>query len=129
MKNIAIIGGGISGLVCTYLLNKKHQVTLFEANDYLGGHTHTHQIQVEQQEVTVDTGFIVYNDRSYPNFMRLLARLGCSGQATEMSFSVKHDAINLEYNGHSINSLFAQRRNLIRPGFYRMVRDILRFNQ
>ncbi|MBV1878913.1 MAG: FAD-dependent oxidoreductase [Pseudomonadales bacterium] len=129
MKKIAIIGGGISGLVCTYLLNSKHQVTLFEANDYLGGHTHTHQIQVEQQAVTVDTGFIVYNDRSYPNFMRLLARLGCSGRATEMSFSVKHDAINLEYNGHSINSLFAQRRNLIRPGFYRMVRDILRFNK
>jgi predicted NAD/FAD-binding protein len=129
MARIAIIGSGISGLTCAYLLRHKHQVTLFEANDYLGGHTHTHQVVVEEQTVTVDTGFIVYNDRTYPNFMRLLAELGCSGDPTEMSFSVQDEEQDLEYNGHSLNTLFAQRRNLLRPAFWSLVRDILRFNK
>lgn len=129
MAKIAIIGSGISGLTCAYLLRDQHDVTLFEANDYLGGHTHTHKIQVDQQDVTVDTGFIVYNDRTYPNFMRLLKELGCTGNPTEMSFSIKDDKDDLEYNGHNLNTLFAQRRNLLRPSFWSMVRDILRFNR
>ncbi|MFT5928025.1 MAG: putative NAD/FAD-binding protein [Candidatus Azotimanducaceae bacterium] len=129
MAAIAIIGSGISGLLCAYLLNREHEVTLFESNDYLGGHTHTHTVMVDSEPVKVDTGFIVYNDRSYPHFMQLLAHLGCEGKPTEMSFSVKHPTANLEYNGHSLNSLFAQRRNLFRPGFYRMMWDILRFNK
>jgi predicted NAD/FAD-binding protein len=129
MAKIAIIGSGISGLTCAYLLRHQHAVTLFEANDYLGGHTHTHEIEVDKTSVTVDTGFIVYNDRTYPNFMRLLADLGCGGDPTEMSFSVKDENKDLEYNGHNLNTLFAQRRNLIRPSFWGMVRDILRFNE
>lgn len=129
MARIAIIGSGISGLTCAYLMRDQHEVTLFEANDYLGGHTHTHNIQVDQQDVIVDTGFIVYNDRTYPNFMRLLKELGCTGNPTEMSFSVKDDQDNLEYNGHNLNTLFAQRSNLVRPSFWLMVRDILRFNR
>ena len=129
MAKIAVVGSGISGLVCSYLLNQKHDVTLIEKNDYLGGHTHTHHLNIEDQNFTVDTGFIVYNDRSYPNFMKLLARLGITGNPSQMSFSVRDDNINLEYNGHTINSLFAQRLNIIRPSFHRMVRDILKFNK
>lgn len=129
MAKIAIIGSGISGLTCAYLLRHQHTVTLFEANDYLGGHTHTHEIEVDKTPVTVDTGFIVYNDRTYPNFMRLLVDLECSGESTEMSFSVKDESKDLEYNGHNLNTLFAQRRNLVRPSFWVMVRDILRFNE
>ena len=129
MTKIAIIGSGISGLVCAYLLSRKHDVTLFESNDYLGGHTHTHDIKVKGQDIRVDTGFIVYNDRSYPNFIKLLDELGCEGIPTEMSFSMKDEASNLEYNGHTINTLFAQRRNILRPSFWRLVRDILRFNK
>jgi len=129
MARIAIIGSGVSGLTCAYLLRNEHQVTLFEANDYLGGHTHTHQVVVEGKSVTVDTGFIVYNDRTYPNFIRLLDELGCHGDPTEMSFSVKDDNKDLEYNGHSLNTLFAQRRNLLRPSFWSLIRDILRFNK
>ncbi|MBL4681955.1 MAG: FAD-dependent oxidoreductase [Pseudomonadales bacterium] len=129
MARIAIVGSGISGLVCTYLLGSKHEVTLFEANDYLGGHTHTHNISVRGQNITVDTGFIVYNDRSYPNFTKLLDQLSCEGIPTEMSFSMRDDKGNLEYNGHTLNTLFAQRRNILRPSFLRLVRDIVRFNR
>jgi len=129
MARIAVVGSGISGLVCTYLLGSKHEVTLFEANNYLGGHTHTHNIKVRGQNITVDTGFIVYNDRSYPNFIKLLDQLSCEGIPTEMSFSMRDDKGNLEYNGHTLNTLFAQRRNILRPSFLRLVRDIVRFNR
>ena len=129
MAKVAIIGSGISGLTCAYLLRNAHQVTLFEANDRLGGHTHTHQIVVDDTPVTVDTGFIVYNDRTYPNFMRLLAELGCVGRATEMSFSLRTLDKDFEYNGHNLDTLFAQRRNLLNPAFWCMVQDILRFNK
>ncbi|MFT5208617.1 MAG: putative NAD/FAD-binding protein [Flavobacterium sp.] len=129
MSKIAVIGSGVSGLVCTYLLGETHDVTLFEANDYLGGHTHTHSIELKGQKITVDTGFIVYNDRSYPNFIKLLEKLSCSGIPTEMSFSMRDDEADLEYNGHTLNTLFAQRRNIIRPSFIRLVRDIIRFNK
>ena len=126
---IAVIGGGISGNVAAYHLNKEHQVTLFEANDYVGGHTHTHDIEWAGQHYPVDTGFIVYNEKTYPNFIALLDELKVDTRVTEMSFSVKSERDGLEYNGHSLNSLFAQRRNLFKPSFHRMVRDILRFNK
>ena len=98
MKKIAIVGGGISGLTVAERLSEQFEITLFEQNDYLGGHTQTHQLEIEGCSRGIDTGFIVYNDRTYPNFMALLARLGCEGQPTEMSFSLKRP--NLEYNGH-----------------------------
>lgn len=129
MPKVAVVGSGISGLTCAYLLRHTHDVTVYEANDYLGGHTHTHNIQIDDQDVTVDTGFIVYNDRTYPNFMRLLAELGVTGTPTEMSFSLRDESADLEYNGHNLDTLFAQRRNIFRPAFWRMVFDILKFNK
>lgn len=128
-KNIAIIGSGISGLTCAYLLNKKNQITVFEANDYIGGHTATKDVVVNGKEYAIDTGFIVYNDWTYPNFIKLMTQLNVVTQATEMSFSVNNLSQNIEYNGNTINSLFAQRRNILRPRFYRIVKDILRFNK
>ncbi|GAA5190313.1 NAD(P)/FAD-dependent oxidoreductase [Ferrimonas gelatinilytica] len=121
--NIAVVGGGVSGLVTAHLLGQKHRVTLFESESWLGGHTHT----VEVDGMAVDTGFIVYNDRTYPKFQALLASLGIKGRKTEMSFSVSDG--KLEYNGHNLNTLLAQRRNLFRPKFWRMVAQILRFNK
>ena len=128
-KNIAIIGSGISGLTCGYLLNKQHNLTVFEANDYIGGHTATKDVEVDGQHYAIDTGFIVYNDWTYPNFIALMQRLAVPTQATEMSFSVKNLSCDLEYNGNTLNSLFAQRRNIFRPRFYRIVIDLLRFNK
>jgi len=125
---IAVIGSGIAGNVAAHHLAAEHSVTLFEAGDHLGGHTHTHDIEWEGRHYAVDSGFIVFNERTYPNFIRLLQKLGVASQPTEMSFSIKCDSTGLEYNGHSLNSLFAQRRNLLSPSFHRMVRDILRFN-
>ena len=127
MKTIAVIGGGISGLTAAYRLASNFKVTLFEQNDYLGGHTQTHRLVIDGQPRSIDTGFIVYNDRTYPKFMALLKELGCEGQPTEMSFSLKRP--NLEYNGHSLKTLFAQKSNVLRPRFWRMLRDILRFNR
>lgn len=128
-QKIAIVGSGISGLTCAYLLHKEHDITLFEANDYIGGHTATVDFSLDGREYAIDTGFIVFNDWTYPNFIRLLDQLSVRSQATQMSFSVKNQAKNLEYNGHTLNTLFAQRRNLIRPTFWRMVSDIVRFNR
>lgn len=128
-KRIAIIGSGISGLTCAYLLSKKHHITLFEANDYLGGHTATIDIYREGKAIAVDTGFIVFNDRTYPNFIKMMNQVGIAMQATEMSFSIHNDVNGLEYNGHNLNTLFAQRRNLINPRFYYFIAEILRFNQ
>ncbi|MCZ6503517.1 MAG: FAD-dependent oxidoreductase [Gammaproteobacteria bacterium] len=129
MASIAVIGAGISGLTAAYYLSRRHDVTLFEENNYLGGHTDTHEIVVGGAEISVDTGFIVFNDRTYPHFILLLTDLGCAFAPTEMSFSVKHSSMDLEYNGHNLNTLFCQRRNLIRPSFLVMVSDILRFNR
>ena len=126
---IAIIGSGIAGLTCAHLLNRRHDVTVFEAGDWVGGHTHTVQVSVEGRQYDVDTGFIVFNDWTYPNFIRLLGQLGVSFKPTEMSFSVSDPDSGLEYNGNNLNSLFAQRRNLLSPGFWGMLRDILRFNK
>ncbi len=126
---IAIIGSGIAGLTSAYLLNRNHAITVFEASDWIGGHTHTVDVQVHGQSYAVDTGFIVFNDWTYPNFIRLLSQLGVGFKATEMSFSVSDPISGVEYNGHNLNSLFAQRRNLLSPKFWGMVRDILRFNR
>ncbi|WP_029148981.1 NAD(P)/FAD-dependent oxidoreductase [Methylophilus sp. 5] len=127
--NIAIIGGGITGNTLAYHLHRQHTITLFEANDYLGGHTHTHQVTIAGEQHAVDTGFIVFNDKTYPEFERMLRETGVSWRDSEMSFSVQNQVTGLEYNGTSLNRLFAQRRNLLSPRFYRMVCDILRFNK
>jgi predicted NAD/FAD-binding protein len=127
-KRIAIIGSGISGLTSAYLLARRHEVTLFEASDYLGGHTATVDVSIDGESMAVDTGFIVFNDRTYPNFIELMQRTNVEIQATEMSFSVHNQATGLEYNGHSLSSLFAQRRNIFNVQFYRFIREILKFN-
>lgn len=126
---IAIIGSGIAGNTIAYHLNKQHDVTVFEAESHIGGHTHTHHIKHEGNEYNVDTGFIVFNDRTYPNFIALLDELKVDWQPSEMSFSVQCEETGLEYNGTNLNSLFAQRRNLFKPSFHKMIRDILRFNK
>lgn len=126
---IAIIGTGISGLTTAHLLSKKHQVTVFEANDYIGGHTATVDVQVPSGKYAIDTGFIVFNNWTYPNFIQLMTNLKVAWKDSSMSFSVKSQATGLEYNGTTLNSLFAQRSNIFRPSFYRMVRDIMRFNK
>jgi predicted NAD/FAD-binding protein len=126
---IAIIGSGISGLTCAYLLNRQHDIAVFEASDWIGGHSHTVDVQVKGEHFAIDTGFIVFNDWTYPNFIRLLDQLGVASQPTEMSFSVQDPNTGTEYNGNNLNGLFAQRRNLLSPSFWGMLRDILRFNR
>jgi predicted NAD/FAD-binding protein len=126
---IAIIGTGISGLTCGYYLHRQHDITLYEANDYIGGHTATVDVEVEDKNYAVDTGFIVYNDRTYPNFIALMDEIGVEGRPSQMSFSVRNDSNGLEYNGHTISTLFAQRRNWLNPKFYSFILEILRFNR
>ena len=126
---IAIIGSGIAGLTCAWRLAGHHQVTLFEAGATPGGHTATVDVSTPQGTWAIDTGFIVYNDRTYPRFMGLLSELGISGQKTQMSFSVHNPETGLEYNGHTLTSLFAQRRNLVNPAFWRLLGEIVRFNR
>jgi predicted NAD/FAD-binding protein len=128
-KRIAIIGTGISGLTSAYLLNKANDIKVYEANDYIGGHTATKNIVVNNTHYAIDTGFIVYNEWTYPNFIKLMQTLQVDTQATEMSFSVKNLKTKMEYNGNTINSLFAQRRNILRPSFWRLVLDIVKFNK
>ena len=127
--NIAIIGTGISGLTAAWHLHGAHDLTIFEANDYIGGHTNTVKVEYSGHRYAVDTGFIVFNDWTYPNFIGLLEQLGVASQPTLMSFSVRCERTGLEYNGQDLNTLFAQRFNLFRPSFHRMLRDILRFNR
>ncbi|WP_406667920.1 NAD(P)/FAD-dependent oxidoreductase [Gallaecimonas sp. GXIMD1310] len=126
---VAVVGSGIAGMTAAYYLSRHYDVTLFEAGDYLGGHTHTVDVELDGEKSAIDTGFIVFNDRTYPRFQRLLEELKVAYQPTEMSFSVRNDALALEYNGHSLRTLFAQKRNLLRPAFWRLIRDILRFNK
>ena len=129
MKNIAIIGSGISGLTAAYLLSKKHHVTVFEKNSTVGGHTATVDVSVDNQDYAIDTGFIVFNNKTYPNFLALLSEIGIDKQETEMSFSVHNANTGLEYNGHNLDTLFAQRRNIFRPKFWLLIKEILRFNK
>jgi predicted NAD/FAD-binding protein len=126
---IAIIGSGISGNTLAYYLNPHHQITLFESNDRIGGHSHTHHIDIFNQKVSVDTGFIVFNKKTYPNFLKLLHELKVPYENSAMSFSVKDSQKDFEYNGTSLNALFAQRKNFMNPRFYKMIREILRFNK
>ena len=126
---IAVIGTGIAGNVAAYHLAPDHDVTVFEAGSHVGGHTHTHQIEQAGRRYDVDTGFIVFNNETYPNFIHLLDTLGVDSQPSRMSFSVRVEQSGLEYNGATLDSLFAQRRNLLRPSFWRMIKDILRFNR
>jgi len=127
--NIAIIGTGISGLSAAWLLDKQHEVAVFEAEPRIGGHTATIDFDLNGQSYSVDTGFIVFNDRTYPHFQRLLSELDVAYQPTEMSFSVSSETDGLEYAGTNLNTLFAQRSNLIKPAFWRLIKDILRFNK
>lgn len=126
---IAIIGSGISGLTCGYYLSREHDITLFEANDYIGGHTATVDVEVAGVNYSVDTGFIVYNDRTYPNFIAMMNEIGVEGRPSQMSFSVRNDSNGLEYNGHTLTTLFAQKRNWFNPKFYSFIFEILRFNR
>ena len=124
---IAVIGSGISGLSAAWLLSREHEVVLYEANDYLGGHTDTHDVDVAGQRLRVDTGFIVHNPVHYPLLTRLFDTLGVASKPTTMSFSVSDEASGLEYNATTLDSLFCQRRNLVSPRFWRMLRDLRRF--
>lgn len=126
---IAIIGSGIAGNTLAWHLQREHDITLFEAGNHVGGHTHTHQIDFYGQSYAVDTGFIVFNHQTYPNFIKLLKQLNVAEQKSAMSFSVRDELTGLEYNGTSLNSLFAQRKNLLNWKFIRMIREILRFNR
>ncbi|MBT8095680.1 MAG: NAD(P)-binding protein, partial [Woeseia sp.] len=114
---IAIVGSGIAGNTAAWLLRDQHDITVFEAADYVGGHTNTVDVDSSAGPLAVDTGFIVFNDRTYPEFNRLLDAIGQPWQPSVMSFSVRNDDIDLEYNGASLNTLFAQRRNVARPLF------------
>jgi uncharacterized protein len=126
---IAIVGTGIAGSYVAHRLHAAHEITVYEAASHVGGHCHTHTVEQAGRAFEVDTGFIVFNDRTYPGFVALLDELGVASQASSMSFSVRDEASGLEYNGTSMNALFAQRRNLLRPSFLGMIRDILRFNR
>ncbi|GAB2590741.1 FAD-dependent oxidoreductase [Dyella jejuensis] len=124
---IAIIGAGIAGLASAYRLSRRHEVTLYEANDYLGGHTHTHTVQQDGRWYDIDTGFIVYNPTHYPLLTQLFDELGVASRPTTMSFSVHNAATGLEYNAADFDTLFCQRRNLLSPRFLGMVGDLMRF--
>jgi uncharacterized protein len=126
---IAIIGAGIAGLHTAWQLSREHDVTIFEAADYAGGHTNTVDVEWQGHSYAIDTGFIVFNDWTYPSFISMLRELGVRSQRSAMSFSLRCERSGLEYNGTSLNSLFAQRSNLISPSFLRMLADILRFNR
>ena len=125
---IAIIGSGVAGMVAAHLLRRQHDVVLFEADDRPGGHTHTHRVELPDATVDVDTGFLVYNERTYPLFCRLLDELGVPTQPSDMSFSVSDERTGLEWRGTTLSTVFAQRRNLARPTFLRMLGDVYRFN-
>ena len=137
-KSVAIIGSGIAGLTCAHYLAKLHEVTVFEASDYIGGHVNTIDVTLQYgkkaketkvESSAIDTGFIVFNERTYPNFFRLLHDLQVPFQATDMSFSVKNTARNFEYNGHTLNTLLSQRKNVLKPKFWAFMTDILQFNK
>lgn len=124
---IAIIGSGIAGMGCAYLLSRKHEVVLYEKENRLGGHTHTHSVRQGDQDFEIDTGFIVFNPENYPLLGKLFNELNVGSQKTEMGFSVHNAATGLEYNATNLDAMFCQRRNLVSPKFIRMTRDILRF--
>ena len=126
MKSIAIIGSGIAGLSAAWLLSKHHRVTLYEAEARLGGHSHSVDVTLDGHTAPVDTGFLVCNDRSYPNLLNLFKTLDVSLCASDMSFSVQVAAEQLEWSGTSLATVFGDKRNLLRPEFWRMTRDVLK---
>jgi predicted NAD/FAD-binding protein len=128
-KRLAIVGGGIAGLAAAERLHHAHDLVVFEADTRLGGHTHTVDVDTPTGPLAIDTGFIVCNDRTYPRFLALMARLGVALRPSTMSFSVRCERTGLEWNGGGFRQLFAQRRNLLRPSFWGMLRDILRFHR
>ncbi len=128
-KRIAVIGSGISGLSAAYYLSRKHEVHVFESDNRLGGHTHTVMVESETGPVPVDTGFIVHNDRTYPNFCRLLAELGVETQPSDMSFAVTEPGGVFEYSSRGLGGFFAQKKNCLSPHHYTLLREILRFNR
>ncbi len=129
MKRIAVIGTGIAGMGCGHFLNQHHDLTFFEQERRPGGHTNTVDVAEKDRSIPIDTGFMVYNEVTYPNLTRLFSELGLQAQETDMSFSVQHRPTGLEYNGSSINHLFAQRRNLFRPRHWKLLMQINRFNK
>ena len=128
-QRIAVVGAGISGLATAWLLSRQHEVTLFEAGNYLGGHTNTVDVTLEGKTHPVDTGFLVFNEKTYPNLIALFALLGVDSVETEMSFSVSLENPDLEWAGSNLATLFGQKRNLLRRRFWSMLADTLRFNR
>ena len=126
---VAIVGSGIAGLTAAYRLQNDVDVTVFEQNDWIGGHTHTVDVTLDGQTYAVDTGFIVFNEWTYPRFLNLLDELNLAHQNTDMSFSVMSETTGIEYAGTNLSTLFAQRRRLLSPSYYRFLRDIMRFNR
>jgi predicted NAD/FAD-binding protein len=129
MTKLAVIGTGVAGLGCAYFLHPRYDITLFEQNNYAGGHTNTVSVPEDGRQVTIDTGFMVYNETTYPRLTRLFRELDVPTKPTTMSFSVQHRQSGLEYNGAGLSRLFAQRRNLLRPRFWRLLASIHRFNR
>ena len=129
MKSIAVIGGGISGLAAAYFLSRRHRVHLFEKEGRLGGHTNTVLVAGANGAVPLDTGFLVHNDRTYPNLVRLFAELGVATADSDMSFAVSCRRTGLEYSSRGANGFFAQRRNVVKPSHLFLLREIMRFNR
>lgn len=129
MKDIAVIGTGMAGMSISYFLKDKFNISVFEKNDYIGGHTNTVEVEEEGKKLPVDTGFMVFNEVTYPNMLKLFKNLGVEYYNTDMSFSVKHIPSGLEYNGSSLDGLFSQRKNILNPRFIKMLFQINRFNQ
>ncbi len=126
---IAIIGSGISGLTAAHVLHRQHHISIFEANDYAGGHTNTIEVNESGTNIPIDTGFIVFNEQNYPRLCALFSELGVASRGSDMSFSVHCERSGLEYNGTNFDKLFSQRRNLFKPQFWAMLKDIHRFHR
>lgn len=128
MKKLAIVGTGIAGMSAAYFLKDGYEITLFEKNNYVGGHTNTIDVNDGEKDCPMDTGFMVFNEKTYPNLIKLFNKLNVPFKDTDMSFSVRNEAIDLEYNGSSLNGIFSQKRNILNFKFLKMIKDILKFN-